>query len=234
MKSYRGAWAVSVVVLSFIAAPTGAQQRQSRALTGFDSIEVGGGIGLFVRTGGGFAVEVQASEENAAKIVTEVVGTKLQIKRKSSFNPFHWDGDLGSVHVTLPVLVSLDASGGSDVNAEGTVSSDNLRVVASGGSDVTIDVAAGELNIEASGGSDMRVSGSARSARVESSGGSDLNASALNVDEADAKSSGGSDLRIAVRQKIVAHASGGSDITYSGQPSSVNVNTSGGAEIHHR
>jgi hypothetical protein len=37
-----------------------------------------------------------------------------------------------------------------------------------------------------------------------------------------------------VRQKIVADASGGSDITYTGQPASVSVNTSGGAEIHRR
>jgi hypothetical protein len=234
MKRYHGVWAASVLVLSMVSAPAGAQQRQSRPLTGFDAIEVGGGIDLFVRTGDRFVVEVEASEEDAAKIVTEVVGRTLQIGRKRSVDFFNW-GDLNAaVHVTLPALVSLDASGGSDVEAEGTFSSENLRVAASGGSDVTIDVTAGLLDIDASGGSDMRVSGSARSARVDSSGGSDLDASALTVDEADVDSSGGSDLRIAVRQKIVADASGGSDITYTGQPASVSVNTSGGAEIRHR
>ena len=233
MKSYHGVLAASVVVVSLLSAAAGAQQRQSRALTGFDAIEVGGGIDLFVRKGEGFVVEVEATEKDAAKIVTEVVGKTLQIRRETSFDFFNW-GDLGAVHVTLPALVALDASGGSDVRAEGMFSGDNLRIDASGGSDVTIDVTAGVLDLEVSGGSDMRISGSARSARVESSGGSDLNASALTVDEADVDSSGGSDLRIAVRQKIVADASGGSDITYTGQPASVSVNTSGGAEIHHR
>lgn len=232
MKSFNGVFAASVVAL-LVSVPAGAQQRQSRALTGFDAIDVGGGIDLFVRKGDGFVVEVEATEKDAAKIVTEVVGKTLQIKRDSAFDFFNW-GDLGAVHVTLPALVSLDASGGSDVKAEGTFSSDNLSIDASGGSDVTIDVTAGVLDLGVSGGSDMRISGSARSARVESSGGSDLNASALTVDEADVESSGGSDLRIAVRQKIVADASGGSDITYTGQPASVSVNTSGGAEIHHR
>ena len=232
MKSFNGVLAASVVAL-LVSAPAGAQQRQSRALTGFDANEVGGGIDLFVRKGDGFVVEVEATEKDAAKIVTEVVGRTLQIKRDSAFDFFNW-GDLGAVHVTLPALVSLDASGGSDVKAEGTFSSDNLSIDASGGSDVTIDVTAGVLDVDVSGGSDMRISGSARSARVESSGGSDLNASALTVDEADVESSGGSDLRIAVRQKIVADASGGSDITYTGQPASVSVNTSGGAEIHRR
>jgi hypothetical protein len=37
-----------------------------------------------------------------------------------------------------------------------------------------------------------------------------------------------------VRQKIGGEASGGSDVTYSGTPGSVSVDTSGGAELHHR
>jgi hypothetical protein len=235
MKTRYAAVVASVILVPLVAASSSvdAQQRQSRPLTGFDAIEVGGGIDLFVRKGDSFVVEVAASEENAAKIVTEVVGKTLQIKRKGSLNFFHW-GELGSVYVTLPVLVSLDASGGSDVKAESTFASDDLRVGASGGSDVTIDVAAGALHVEASGGSDMRLSGTARSAHFESSGGSDLNASALTTDEADVDSSGGSDLAIAVRQKITGEASGGSDVTYTGAPGSVNVSTSGGAELHHR
>jgi len=234
MKALHGAFLAPMILLSLVSAPSlvDAQQRQSRPLTGFDAIEVGGGIDLFVRKGDGFVVEVQASEDAAAKIVTEVVGTTLQIKRKSP-GFFHW-GDAGSVYVTLPALVSLDASGGSDVKTEGTFASDNLRVGASGGSDLTIDVTAGVLHLDASGGSDLRVSGTARSAHVESSGGSDLNASALMADEVDVDSSGGSDLAIGVRQKITGEASGGSDVTYTGQPASVSVNTSGGAELHHR
>jgi len=232
MKSHYVAVAAPIIFLISGSPSADAQQRQSRPLTGFDAIEVGGGIDLFVRKGDGFVVEVQASEDDAAKIVTEVVGKTLKVSRKSS-GFFNW-GNAGSVYVTLPALVALDASGGSDVKTEGTFASDNLRVVASGGSDLTIDVAAGALHVDASGGSDLRVSGTARSAHVESSGGSDLNASALTADEADVDSSGGSDLAIGVRQKISGEASGGSDVTYTGAPGSVNVNTSGGAEVHHR
>lgn len=235
MKSHYLAVAAPVILLSLIfASPSAdAQQRQSRPLAGFDAIEVGGGIDLFVRKGDGFVVEVQASEDDAAKIVTEVVGKTLQIGRKSTLGFFHW-GNAGSVYVTLPALVSLDASGGSDVKTEGTFASDNLRIVASGGSDLTMNVTAGVLHVEASGGSDLRLSGTARSAHVESSGGSDLDASGLTADEADVDSSGGSDLAIAVSRKITGEASGGSDVTYTGQPGTVTVNTSGGAEIHHR
>src|SRR5690349_6096261 len=45
MKTYHGALAASAMLLSVALAPTvGAQQRQSRPLTGFDAIEVGGGV----------------------------------------------------------------------------------------------------------------------------------------------------------------------------------------------
>ena len=158
----------------------------------------------------------------------------LEIRHKSSFNIFSWGGDPGAVHVTLPTLVSLTASGGSDVSTEGTFTSDTLKLVASGGSDLVIAVSATTLEATASGGSDMRVTGTARSASVRSSGGSDLDASGLTAAEADVQSSGGSDLSIAVRDKLVGNASGGSDIAYSGQPTVVDVNTSGGADIHRR
>lgn len=234
MKTHHGLLAASVLLLPFASMPAAAdaQPRQSRPLTGFDAVEVGGGIELILRKGDAFVVEVAASEDDAAKIVTEVAGKTLKISRKTGF--FQWGGG-GAVYVTLPTLVSLDASGGSHVKTEGTFASDNLAIGASGGSDLTIDVAVGALALDASGGSDIRLSGTARSVRVESSGGSDLNASALTADEADVKSSGGSDLAIGVvRQRIVGEASGGGDVTYSGTPASVNVSTSGGAKLHQR
>jgi hypothetical protein len=234
MRTDNGALAVSLVLTALLAAsPAGAQERETRPLEGFDAIEVGGGIDLFVRQGAVFVVEVEA-DDDAAEIVTEVRNRTLEIRRRGSFNFFSWGGDPGAVHVTLPALVSLTASGGSDVRAQGTFTSDSFDIVASGGSDVAIDVSAGTLEAVASGGSDIRLSGSARSATVHSSGGSDLDASQFTANEVDVHSSGGSDLSIAVRDKIVANASGGSDVAYSGQPTVVNVNASGGADVRHR
>jgi Putative auto-transporter adhesin, head GIN domain len=237
MKTRHGALTAPLILMSLAAAPLPAiaQDRETRPLTGFNAVEVGGGIDLFLRQGDVFTVEVEAEDGDVAEIVTELRDRTLEIHRKGSFTSFFdWgDGD-GSVHVTLPALVALTASGGSDVTTEGTFSSDSVRLTASGGSDLTIDVAAGSLEAEASGGSDMRLSGSARSARVQSSGGSDLNASRLTADSVDVHSSGGSDLSIAVRDKIVGDASGGSDISYTGNPQTVDVDTSGGADVRRR
>jgi hypothetical protein len=231
----RTALAIPLVSLPFLVAslPAGAADKETRALTGFNAIAVGGGIDLFLRQGEPFRVEVSASDRELDEIVTEVTGGKLEIRRRRPAAFLDW-GDRGFVSVILPRLTALAASGGSDVDTEGVFSGEGLEIVASGGSDMTIDVAVKELDVTASGGSDVEIRGRAGLARVQASGGSDLDASRLSVEDAEVQSSGGSDLSIAVRSKIVANASGGSDISYTGEPSIVTVDTSGGSGVRRR
>jgi hypothetical protein len=211
----------SVIVLLFAVTSFAAyaQQREPRPLAGFDAIEVGGGIDLEVRQAQDFLVEVEAAGD-PAEIITELRDDTLVIRRKTSRSFFRWGDDDAAVHVTLPNLVALTASGGSDARADGTLTS--------------IDVRAGELEATASGGSDLRLTGSARSVRLRSSGGSDLNGSQLTAEEVDVQSSGGSDVMIAVRNSIVGSASGGSDVVYSGEPRTVDVDASGGSDVRRR
>jgi hypothetical protein len=234
MQSSHGASA-AVVLLGFAVAACGsAQERQPRSLQGFDAIEVGGGIDLDLRLARDFVVEV-ATEGDPDEILTELRDRTLVIRRRGSLGRFFdWDGDRAAVRVTLPELNALAASGGSNVRATGTFASDDLKIVASGGSDIAIDVAAGALEATSSGGSDLRLSGKARSARVHASGGSDVDAIELTADDADVQSSGGSDLMIAVRNRIAGNASGGSDVVYRGQPQTVDVDASGGSDVRRR
>jgi hypothetical protein len=233
MNAHDRAMAVGFALVSslWVCLPAAADVTETRDLSGFEAVAVGGGIDLVLRQGDRFVVEVRA-DDDASEIITEVSAGKLQIRRKQSLG-FNW-GDAGSVNVTLPKLVALTASGGSDVRTEGALTGGALEVTASGGSDVDIDVAVDTLEVSASGGSDVNLTGTARAARMTSTGGSDLNAGRFTADEATVNSSGGSDLVIAVRDKISGHASGGSDIVYSGQPSSVDIDTSGGSDVRRR
>jgi hypothetical protein len=233
MKTANASLALRLALLSIPAAalPAHAEETETRSLAGFDGVAVSGGIDLTLRQGDSFRVEVTA--DDVADVVTEVNGGTLEIKRPRTRGLFNW-GDSGSVEVTLPKLVELTASGGSEVRTVGAFSGDRLDLVASGGSEVALEAAVATLNVTASGGSDLRLSGSARTASVQSSGGSDLDASGLIADEADVNSSGGSDLAIGVRNRLVANASGGSDVSYSGEPSTVQVNSSGGGDVRRR
>ncbi len=236
MQTHHGARAIRIAMVSSaaIAASAVADVRETRPLTGFNSIAVGGGIDINLRQGQPFSVEVVADDGELDDIVTEVRDGKLEIRRSRSQGWFSRGDDAGTVNITMPALVSLTASGGSEVEGEGAFTADALELVVSGGSDLELDVAAGDLEVTASGGADVALRGSARTARLQASGGSDLDALGLTVDDADVQSSGGSDLAIGVRSRIVGNASGGSDISYAGQPSVVQVTASGGGGVRQR
>lgn len=234
IRASSSASRILFVPLLAVAAAVCAEDRETRPLAGFDAITVGGGIDLFLRQGLDFRVEVE-SEDDTADIVTEVRNGTLEIRRERSVSRFFdWGDDDDAVYVTLPALTALTASGGSDVRADAPLSGDELTIVASGGSDVALDLAVDTLTATASGGADTTLSGTARAARLQASGGSDLDASRFSVGEANIEASGGSDVSITVNDRIVANASGGSDVTYRGDPRSVNVNASGGADVRRR
>jgi hypothetical protein len=227
---------LAVALLSSLVVPisiVAAAEKETRALSDFDAIEVGGAIDLQLLQGQSFVVEVESGDGPASRIVTEVHDGTLRLRHEwSRFPDFtHSPPHRDIVRVTLPKLVALKASGASDVSSKGTVKGDSFRLEASGGADVTLDLAVDSLEVRTSGGSDVRLNGNARQTTLKSSGGSDLDASRLKSDTAHLYSSGGSDISIGQSGTLVANASGGSDISYSGEPRSMTINKSGGAGV---
>jgi hypothetical protein len=214
---------------------TQAQEYQSevRELGGFTAIDAGGGVDVLVRQGSEFRVEI--TDGDPADLITEVRGDTLEIHPRGGLGGLFgsWGGG-HEVSVTLPVIEGLRAGGGSDLSVDGEVSGDRLYVASSGGSDVELRVAVGSLEVEVSGGSDVDLSGTAESAMLHASGGSDLDGSGFAAREASVESSGGSDIVVSVEERLSGSASGGSDIVYSGNPGTVDVDTSGGSDIARR
>jgi hypothetical protein len=215
---------------------------ETRDLSDFDSIEVGGGIHLTLTQGTEFSVEVTAEDGDLSKLITEVRGDTLRIHREwpESWGGWRgrdwndWEDEDYSASITLPALEFLQVSGGTDVETTNTFTGEKFTLRASGGSDIVLAVEVDTLRVDTSGGSDVDISGTANRLRAESSGGSDLDAADLVAKEADIRSSGGSDARVSVTDSIIADASGGSDIHYTGDPQYKDIDTSGSGDVRHR
>src|SRR3970040_2030005 len=117
MQTNSRALGVGLVLVALlpVSSRTLAQDRDIRDLEAFESVAIGGGVDLFLRLGERFAVEVESSEGDTSDIVTKVRAGTLEVGRERSFfDFFDWWSGPASVHVTMPALVSLTASGGSD------------------------------------------------------------------------------------------------------------------------
>jgi hypothetical protein len=145
-----------------------------------------------------------------------------------------WTNRKLKAYVSVKNIDGLRASGGSDVNINGTLSVPKLKLEVSGGSDFKGNVNVTDMDLRQSGGSDADISGHAVNLVVEASGGSDLNAYELIADNCTASCSGGSDIDITVNKELNAHASGGSDIHYRGSAVVKKNSSSGGSSVSKR
>jgi hypothetical protein len=153
--------------------------------------------------------------------------------------------------VVMPRLTGLEASGASSVVVTNFGSGDPLDLTASGASAVhlvlqrvgavSLDVSGAgrvdggasmdEIAGSVSGAGEVALTGTARTLQLEASGGSELDLSGLTAGDADLTLSGGTNAEVLVTGTLDVSASGGSSLTYSGDPQLGKIDVSGGAEV---
>lgn len=206
---------------------SGQVKEESRSLSGFDAIAVSDGIDVYLTVGGNTAVKVIADDNLLPQLKTTVKGGVLTMEVDGNIRK----STKMEVHVTMPKVKAIDASGGSDVMGQGTINADDFRLGLSGGSDVKLALKAKSINCQISGGADAILSGEVGDLTVDASGGSDLKAGDLKATNCTLNTSGGSDATVYVTNSLKADASGASDIRYKGDPKDVNSRASGAADI---
>ena len=199
---------ILVVLLAACSSVTGSGNLISRSfeLDGFTRIDASHGAEVAVTRGDAFSVNVEVDDNVADELDVSVSGDTLFVGLKvdSQINVTF------RVQVTMPELKGVSVSGGSRLQA--VLAGEDLAVNVSGGSRATLTGTAGRVSINASGGSQALLA--------------DLAAGDINME-----ASGGSHVEVNSSGRVSGEASGGSSVVVSGSPSSVNVETSGGASV---
>lgn len=207
-----------------------------RNASGYTAIEVSGGIDLYLSYGEE-AVAVSAKDkEDRDLIKTEVKNGVLKIyyERRNGVRFSIKGNKMLKAYVSYKTLKRLSASGGSDVNVDGTIQSDEFKLDISGGSDFNGNLETPEFDVDMSGGSDVYISGKAGTIRINASGGSDFNGYNLVTEICDIDASGGSDIDITVNKELSAEATGASDVSWKGEATVKKVRASGAGSVSHR
>lgn len=209
-----------------------------RNLKNFNAIKVSAGIDLYLSMGNEERVRVEADEDIIDDVITEMRQGTLNItmENKNWLNIFNWGKSNRpvKVYVTVKELKSIEASSGTDVKTEDRLRGDKLRIKASSGSDVNLDVVYNTISLNASSGSDAKIRGRAKIFRVSCSSGSDINARNLESAICHVAVSSGSDATVTVTDELFAEASSGGDVRYYGNPPVREIDTSSGGDISGR
>lgn len=215
---------------------------QKRSVETFHSIRVSSVFNVYVKQDNSPALEIKATHDLLDKVITRVENGELVIEMQNDDKKEKrgWRDQLYSdlqinVYVSCGMLNAIRASGATDVYSVGVLVADDMKLTASGSSDIKLALEVkNSLTCMASGSSDIVLSGSVPFAEIKASGASDIDTKKMIVKSVKAVASGSSDLYLNVSESLDVNASGSSDVYYTGNPVTTNINSSGSSDVRRK
>ncbi len=180
---------------------------ETRDLTGFRAVDVGGIFNVEITAQKGFGVEIEADDNLIGLVRTEVRDGVLYIKTEEKISP----RSKLRIRISAPDLDRLDVSGAAKVNVTGLKSS--------------------EFTLDSSGASKITLAGESTKLNVDVSGATKIDAGNLIAENASVDASGASRVMVNVSGELRAEASGASKISYTGSPKNVIEKSSGAGKV---
>ena len=210
---------------------SGRTTTQTYDFSRFDSVEISDTFQADITAGDGYAVEVTVDDNLVDYLQVEQHGDTVKIGLK----PFT---AVGNAHlrtrITLPTLGGLDVSGASRAGVKGFRTDKNVRIKASGASQIRGDMETGNLAADVSGGSTLQLNGRGSDVRATASGASTIDLREFAAGDGDVDASGASRIELNTSGTLNASASGASTVHYTGNPALGRVDESGASTVSGR
>lgn len=201
-----------------------------RQVDEFNQIKVNRGMNVYITQGSPAKVVVIADSNLHEIIETEVDGDVLTVTINENIR---W-AEEKKVMITVEKLSGLDGSSGANAYSQSQIMSENLELNASSGANLKMDVNAKYLKADCSSGANIYLSGLAKEAELETSSGAILKAGELKADRCKMRASSGGNVTATVVEKLEAKATSGGNISYYGEPTTTDIDTSSGGNIHRK
>lgn len=206
----------------------------TRTLNGsFNAITVSDGVDLYLTQGNEESVAVSAADAKYLdRFKTEVVNGVLKIYY--DYKGINWainEKRKLRAWVSFKTLEKLQASGGADVDMQGSLNVNAFEMKCSSGASFEGKLSVKALTIEQNSGSTVNLSGDAGTVKVDVSSGAVFKGFDLAVDYCDAKASSGGGVRITINKELNAKANSGGGIKYKGNAVIKDLNVNSGGSV---
>lgn len=202
--------------------------KKDRAVSSFSGINVTGGIEIVLDQGNDVKMQIEADENLIENIVTKVENGILSIHPDKGVR----NATEMKVYLTFKELNSIKATGGCEVSAIEGLNLSDLAAELTGGCELKLDLKVNDLTCKLTGGCEASLSGSAQEFNVTMTGGSELDADELKAVNCSIEATGACEADVHANGKLDISAIGGSEISYSGNPSALAKSSTGGSQIH--
>lgn len=166
-----------------------------------------------------YKVEITAQQNILDVLNTNVVNGVLHIDFKDNVRVKQHEDLL--INITAPYADYFRLSGSGNMNVQGHVVVNNLKVTLSGSGDIVVQsaVVADKINADISGSGNINIgNGSAVNEDVEISGSGKVEMAGVDAQNAVTHTSGSGDVKLALSKNLDAHISGSGSVYYHGNP----------------
>lgn len=191
--------------------------QETRDVTRFDEIRLGGSGRLIISQGDTFSLTILAEDNIMPLLTSEVSGWNLNlgVQRNTSINPTRTI----EYRVTMPNLKGVHLSGSASVEVEEGFAMEQFDLRLSGSSSARVaDFTAQRTSINISGSGSVTLAGTSDDLDVNISGSGELNGSELATRRAEIRVSGTGNCTVQVSDSLDVRISGAGHIRYIGDP----------------
>jgi hypothetical protein len=218
---------MTVSILFFSVAKIISQDAASRALGHFSAIEVKNGILVQLVKGDKESADIKVQEIQAGDVTTEISGGLLTIR----YHATALTKAKVMVKLYYKELLSMSASGQSEISSTSLMKQDSLKVNLESGAKAYLDLDVKFLKSKVSEGAVISANGYAVKQDAYATTGATLSLFDLESDDIVVKVTANGKAKLNVEKNLTADASSGGYISYKGNPAAKNIKTSIGGKI---
>ncbi|MEM9258935.1 MAG: head GIN domain-containing protein [Bacteroidota bacterium] len=201
---------------------------QERDVSDFDGISACCSLNVELRKGS-HGVKVEAESNIQEYIRTEVRGGRLQIGYKNNVNVKQTMKI--TVYVSVPELDYIGASSSSKVSGKDRFSGDDLELDVSSSATIEFAFSGDRVDADASSSGKIFLKGKGNRIKANVSSGAKIRAGEYMTKRARAGASSGGGVTVHASEELIADASSGGSVRYTGSPSTVDSDTSSGGRV---
>ena len=180
-----------------------------RSIGPFSELRTSGGVRVEWRSGAP-ALSVTTDQNLMQYLEIKNVGNRLEIRTRDRVRPTHGI----KIVLSSPSLAGAKLTGAADLIAH-SVSGSSFSVQSTGAADITVDGTVDQLLADLTGASELRAKG--------------LQAKIVEI-----STTGAADAWVTASEKLRVAITGAGDVTYSGNPATIEKRVTGAGSIHHK
>ncbi len=203
---------------------------QSRNVSDFRNVEVGGAIDVYLKQDSAASVKIETDDNLLEYIEIQTEGSTLRIHTSRGVNLR--PSNKIKVYVSNRSFAELEAGGACNFYSENQLTSnETISVNLSGASEGKLELDAPRVSVDISGASNISLRGKTRDLDAGATGASEIRGFDLLSENADVQLSGASGAEIYASVKIEGSVSGASNVRYKGN-ASTSISTSGASGVN--